>query len=346
MKLGGVENAVREIAKRLSKKHEVFLIVRDRPQNTNKFEKFWKEVFVVPESDNYLNFIKKRKEVEKFVKTRNIDIVNFHNWSPAFPFIFSKFKKVLTFHGTSTEQAIVDRRWLKVPIMWLIEEITANSMDAVTSITEFHMRLFKILKPLHIIPNGVDTEFFDPRKVDRKKIRKKLGLTKPTALFVGKFMPVKGLRHFIEIAKEVSDWEFIVVGDGEERYLLEDAPKNLKWLGPIYDKKKLREVYGACDVLVIPSENEGLPLVLLEGMAMELPVVCSRAGGLPEIVEAAGCGVVVRPKDVSEFVRVISNSGKRAVSNWKEQGRFFIKNNLDWKIVVKDLVIVFEGVIK
>ena len=337
MEIGGVENVIREIASRLSKQHEVFLITRERKVNTDKFEKFWSDVYVIKGTERFSNFVKKRKEVEEYVKAHKIDVVNFHNWSVAFPFIFSKFKKVLTMHGSFTE-TLLNRKDPRALAAWIAEEIAMNSADAVVSITKHHMRLFAVWRPVHVIYNGVDAEFFS-----RKKVRARRH-DRFTGLFVGKFMPAKGLRYLVEIARLLPDIDFIVAGDGEERFFLDSAPENVKWVGMVRDKKKLRELYASADFSILPSINEGLPLALLEAMAMELPIVCSRAGGMPEIVEKAGCGFVVRSRDVEGFVNAVRDlqNDREKQELFGKKGREFVERELGWERVVEKYQNVFE----
>ncbi|MBR9680437.1 MAG: glycosyltransferase family 4 protein [Candidatus Altiarchaeota archaeon] len=298
MKLGGVENVVRELAKRMKKNHQVYLIVRKRPQNT-EFEDFWDDVLVIPDSTSFRGFLKSKHLVETYIKNKKIDVVNFHNTSTIIPFVFSNFKKVLTMHGTMTENMVTQRKWHMVPLFWLLEEFVMNSCDQLISISKYHMKAFT-LRNLNILPNGVDTTFFSPKKTNRTRLRKKLKLTKKTGLFVGKFMPIKGLNYLISAAKK-SKSDLLIIGSGEEEYLLKNLPKNIKYIGPVYDKKKLREYYAAVDYLVIPSINEGLPLVLLEALAMKLPIIGTRVGGIPETIEGKNGCVLINSKNSNDL---------------------------------------------
>ena len=342
MELGGVENVVREIAKRLGRKHKVFLIVRDRPQN-GKFEKFWDGVFVIPNSRTFVNFMKSRKFVEKFVRDNKIDVVNFHNWSAIIPFMGCKFPKVLTMHGTSTERFLNQGKWIMAKIMRIAENRAMKSADLITSITKCHMEKIGFKGKFEVIYNGVDTKFFSPKKGARKSTRRKLGIRGLTGIFVGKFMPVKRLGTLLEVAKRMPEVNFIVVGDGEESYLLKNATKNVKWVGAVYDKKKLRDLYSAADFLIITSENEGLPLVLLEGMAMGLPVVASRAGGIPEIVEKAKEGILV-DKTFHNFIGGITALKQNPKKFYKT--RQYIVKNLNWEQITKDYEKLFASIKK
>ncbi|TRO62021.1 glycosyltransferase family 1 protein [Candidatus Bathyarchaeota archaeon] len=337
MEIGGVENVVREVAKRLKKRHKVYLIIRDRKQNTEP-EKFWDGFLKIPSSEKFHQFLKSRKLVEKYIQKNKIDLVNFHNWSPAAPFVFSKFKKVITMHGSSSERQLNEGRWYAFPFMWLVEEIAMNSCDAITSITKHHMRLFALFKPLKTVYNGVDTKFFSPATVKRATARTELKISGFTGLFIGKFLHVKGLKYLLDAARELEDVHFVIIGDGEEKYLLENAPKNVRWIGAIYDKKVLRKYYSAADFLVIPSINEGLPLVLLEGLSMGLPVVGTDAGGIPEILRRGG-GIAVPKKNPKAIVCAIESIRMKKLKRKAE-------TVFDWNDVTKGYEDLFESVMR
>ena len=120
----------------------------------------------------------------------------------------------------------------------------------------------------------------------------------------GRLDPVKGLDTFLRAARLVLDREpgarFVIAGDGAlERDLkalasrlgIEDA---CRFLGARHD---IADVMSAMDVFVLPSLNEGMPMAVLEAMALAKPVVASKVGGLPEVIRHRESGVLVPPSD-------------------------------------------------
>jgi glycosyltransferase involved in cell wall biosynthesis len=191
---------------------------------------------------------------------------------------------------------------------------------------------------IRLIPNGVDLEYFDPAQFERGRSRRQLGLESSTAvvLFGGRLDPVKRPLLLPEVARELQRvrgggaTHFVVAGDGPEAarlrsmiqtHRLED---NFTLLGHVPDIAGLMAV---ADLLLIPSQGEGVPLVLLEALAMQLPVVACRAGAIEEALPP-DCGVLVEPGPYEEtrlaeaLDELLRDPSRRKAMG--EQGRAFV----------------------
>lgn len=125
-------------------------------------------------------------------------------------------------------------------------------------------------------------------------------------LCVGRFVPAKGydlaLTAFAAIAGQFPDARLILAGDGPQRRELEaDAAAagladRVQFPGWI-DASEVERLLSAVDVLLIPSRREGLPLIALQAARMEVPVVATTAGGLPEIIVDGTTGLLVPPEN-------------------------------------------------
>lgn len=119
---------------------------------------------------------------------------------------------------------------------------------------------------------------------------------------VGRLEPIKGFTYFIEAARIILEQlphaRFVLVGDGSQRAALERQAAPLgdavTFLGMRQD---VPEVMAALDVLVVPSLNEGMGRVALEAGAAGIPVVASRVGGLPDVIDDGETGLLAPPKD-------------------------------------------------
>jgi len=166
-----------------------------------------------------------------------------------------------------------------------------------------------------IIPNGVDLADFDPaRPVDRQAVRRSLGLT-PDDVIVGtvaRLHEQKGHRFLVQampaILERFPQARFCFVGEG----LLEtDLKRQCREAGVASKvvfagaRDDVAAVLTTFDLFVLPSLYEGFGIVLLEAMAMCLPVVASDVGGIPEVVEAGRTGILVPPGDVASLAQAV-----------------------------------------
>jgi glycosyltransferase involved in cell wall biosynthesis len=170
--------------------------------------------------------------------------------------------------------------------------------------------------------NGIDREKFRPG--DRAEACRQLGLDsdRRRVLYVGNLLPVKGPTVLSRAAEQLSDAEVIFVGSGPEKIMV----------GRCVGARPHEEIpswMNASDVLCLPSLNEGLPNVALEAMACGLPVVASRVGGVPEIVQEGVNGFLVPPSDPNALVEAL----RRALTTqWDGEVIRASVSRFDWDV--------------
>jgi glycosyltransferase involved in cell wall biosynthesis len=126
---------------------------------------------------------------------------------------------------------------------------------------------------------------------------------------VGRLTAVKGHEHFLVAAERLlqyrRDLHFVIVGDGPLLNYLKDMATDLcitdhvRFLG---HRDDTYDLMGAMDVFVLPSLHEGIPMVLLEAMALARPVVASKVGGIPEVITDSEHGLLVPAADPDGLV--------------------------------------------
>ena len=172
----------------------------------------------------------------------------------------------------------------------------AASVDAFVSVSDAAAATWRPalarLRPgarLATIANGVAAPAV---RVGRSAMREALGIAVgPLLLCIARFTPQKDHASLIEACALLRDWgravRLALVGDGEGRAACEARVADLGLEGVEFLglRDDIGDLLGAADVLVLPSLFEGLPLVVLEAMAVGLPVVATRIGGT---VEALG----------------------------------------------------------
>jgi colanic acid/amylovoran biosynthesis glycosyltransferase len=210
--------------------------------------------------------------------------------SKIFPVSFS-----ITVHGPD--------EFYDVPGYRLQEKIAGASF--ICTIGKFaRSQLMKISPPVQwtkfeVAPLGVDPERFGPRP------------SPPAAdgfelICVGRLVPAKGQQMLVgamsKLLGEGRNIRLRLVGDGPDRQSLERRVADLAigasviFEGPV-NQDRIRSLYQAADLFVLPSFAEGIPVVLMEAMAMEIPVVTTFVNGIPELIRHGIDGWLVAPSD-------------------------------------------------
>lgn len=127
--------------------------------------------------------------------------------------------------------------------------------------------------------------------------------------FAGRISPEKGVQILMDVARRLPDIPFRAAGGSDSMSeLLKQAPENFKFEGHL-SKESLDDFYAGCRMIILPSTwFEGLPFVLIETMLRGIPVICSRIGGLPEIVEDWVTGLLFDPgnsNDLADKIRYL-----------------------------------------
>ena len=159
---------------------------------------------------------------------------------------------------------------------------------------------------LTVIPNGVDTEFFQPPPDGR-------GQAPPVLLSVARLVPDKDhetlLKAFGLVSSRHPGAELWLVGNGPRRRSLERQTAELGLPGKVRfvsGAADLRPFYHRADLFVLSSVAEALPNVVLEAMATALPVVATRVGGLGEAVVSGTTGLLVPPRDADALAGALA----------------------------------------
>jgi glycosyltransferase involved in cell wall biosynthesis len=155
-----------------------------------------------------------------------------------------------------------------------------------------------------------------PALPTREALRSSLGIDGPTLAFVGRLTRAKALEVTFAAVAEVEGVSLLVVGDGEERAMLEDlAGPRIRFLGSL-PRERVLEVMAASDAVILSSAWENFPHALVEGLAVGTPVIATRVGGVPEIVEEEVNGLLVPPGDplalAAAIRRFFADDGLRA----------------------------------
>jgi len=243
-------------------------------------------------------------QIRAFVRERALDLIHAHNVAPlAYAGVATRLgrRPVMVYsehnqiYSASAASKLKFRYYLH-----LADHLVAVSHDLSGTL----VREARVRRRIRVLHNGIDGARF--RRLDGAPVRAELGLAAGERL-VGTGVVLseqKGIRYLLEAAGQVvssrPEVRFAIAGDGPLRGELEQRASALglddkvAFLGYRAD---MPEVISALDVYVLPSLWEGLPLALLEAMAIGKPIVATRVGGNPEVVEHGVNGFLVPPRD-------------------------------------------------
>jgi len=208
-------------------------------------------------------------------------------------------------------------------------------------------------RKIRVVHNGVAAEKFSPRASRRKWLLPQLAAKDRLVIMVANMhISVKGHTDLISAAKTVwarnPDVRFLLVGDGKMRAEFERRARAAGLEGVVLflgNRTDVPALLSCCDVGVLASLAEGLPNAILEYMAAGLPVVATRVGGVPEIIEDEVNGLLVPPGDPAALaraiLRVLSNDSLRA--RLAKSGREHALAKFDFERVVDAVSQLYEG---
>jgi glycosyltransferase involved in cell wall biosynthesis len=261
---------------------------------------------------------------------------------------------VCTAHGNDINIDPHFNRLTLAQTRWTIR--SADAMIAVSRALQERMLQLATPKRSEVIPSGVHLDAFPPMK--RSVARASLGLPadRPIALFVGSLLPVKGvqwlIRAFACVRQGVPSSLLVLVGEGPLLEELRAAASDLdiadavEFAGP-QPRSQIPSWMAAANLLVLPSQNEGMPLVILEAMASGLPVVASDVGGIGDALDAPAAGLLAPAGDETALsaamVRVLTDDDlqRQLGEQGKARARLF-----SWEINSEKTVSLYTEILR
>jgi glycosyltransferase involved in cell wall biosynthesis len=312
----GVEEHVLSLVKCLDRgKFQVFVVAP--PGLVDAFGKDLTDldVTVLPLAIRGLTDMANRLRFWRFLQKARIDIVNTHMFQASLKFMplaaLARVPiRIETAHGI--EQWRLDKGWIKRH-SFIVDKWFSKLLTQVLAVSHGCKRDLVRIKGIpaeriSVVHNGRDVTAFDPLcgREARQRVRQRYGIAGDELVFgvMARLEPQKGHAFLLEavarIAARRQDFRVLLVGDGAKRTELQSLAARLG-IGPrvIFAGFQSDVVghYAAMDVKVLPSLWEGLPLCLIEAMAMEKPVIATEIEGTTEVVQHKRNGLLVPPRN-------------------------------------------------
>jgi len=204
------------------------------------------------------------------------------------------------------------------------------------------------VKPVSVIPFGIDIKKFTPRKVDT--------IFKEGEFIIGSIKPLESLynidvtiKAFAALHKKYPNFRLLIIGEGSEEKKLQELCTSLgvqngvTFTGRIPFNEISRH-YNMIDVLVNISEYESFGVSIIEAMACEKPVVVTNVGGLKEIVKDDSLGIKVEVGNVEQTAGAIEQlySDKKKYSEIARKSREHVVTHYNWDENLKQMIVAYQ----
>jgi glycosyltransferase involved in cell wall biosynthesis len=211
---------------------------------------------------------------------------------------------------------------------------------------------------IETVPYGVDAVRFAPSSAARTAVRDEFGLgDAPFVLAAGRLVSKKGFAFLIEAARDlrarIPTLRVLIAGDGDLRAELDAAAQATHGIVSLIGNRSQDEIArlsAAADVIVVPSVRDeagnvdGLPNFALEALASATPVVATRTGGLPQVIDDGQSGLLVPERDPAALARAIHDlladrPGARALG---EAARARVMRDFSWARLAERFEIAYD----
>ncbi|MFD0318670.1 glycogen synthase [Streptomyces flavalbus] len=248
------------------------------------------------------------------------------------------------------------------------ERTAIEAADAVIAVSgamrEDILACYPALDParVHVVHNGIDTALYRPDPGTDTLERLGIDPGRPYVLFVGRITRQKGVPHLLRAVRHIDPAAQVVLCAGapdtpeierefQELYAELSAVRDgVHWIPRMLPRPEVIQLLTHADVFVCPSVYEPLGIVNLEAMACGTPVVASRVGGIPEVVEDGETGLLVLVDDDFEagLARALDTvlADPVAASQMGQAGLERAVREFGWDTVARRTVRLYEEVLK
>lgn len=315
---GGLENGIVNVANRLpGDRYCISICALDSEETfSGRIRRPESEFYLLPKRGDGIDW-SLIWSLARLFRRAKVDLVHSHNWGTfLYSVVAAKLARVPIIHGEhgKTQNDLQSLGMLKRQTKSLLGRRVDRLVTVSQSIADEWASYGVSRERIQWIPNGVDTERFQPR-ADQRECRLRFGLPED-ALLIGGIGRLDALKNyevlvtaFAKLAGQLPDLHLALLGDGPCRERLLGKAKQLG----VADRVSIlgwrpdpENFLAALDLFVLPSKYEGMSNVVLEAMASGLPVVCADLPAHREVFESGREGLVVSPCNAETLAEVLA----------------------------------------
>lgn len=197
-----------------------------------------------------------------------------------------------------------------------------------------------------VLRNGVDLDLFS--QADREGAKARFGFERPLLLSVGRVIEGKGHHVLIEALTQLPEYDLAIAGTGPMLAALQTQARRLNVSGRVHflcaiPHQDMPSLYSAADILILASQREGWPNVLLEALACGTPVIATPVGGIPECISNGPAGRLLSDRSVENVVAAVREFPLSPAS--RVAARAYAEK-FSWDATSKGQMQIFESVVK
>ncbi len=316
------------------------------------------------------SFLKYSPEMERVAMGSaggQFDVVHQHSiWTGISRVTYKLSKKhdipsIIAPHGSLESWALKRSNWKKQIATYLYESRNLNNAACLHATAEPEFSDFQkygLLNPIAVIPNGISNKCLNSDgSADNFRNHFKINPHKRILLFMSRITPKKGLFMLLNainmIINVFDDWMLVLIGPDEfghksevEALVKELNMKDIvKFVDPVFNQLK-RDAFSAADLFVLPSYSEGAPIVILDSLAVGVPVITTKASPWEDL-STYGCGwwVGVNVNEISEALKCAVGLPREYLKEMGQRGKELVASKYTWSSLTQMTVDLYSWLI-
>lgn len=301
--------------------------------------------------------VKVIRNIRKLLRKYNINILHCHDYKANFFGFFASrglnIKIIATNHlWTKATRSLRIYERIDGFILRFFDQVIAVSDSIKKDILKSGVPEQKVIT----IYNGIDLGKFD-LNCSSEYLRQEFNIPSDIQIVgtAGRLTVEKSQSYLLDAAVEVlkilPKTIFLIVGDGPLKMELVQKTKSLGIEKNVIFtglRKDMVNIYNLFDIFVSSSFREGIPLVILEALAMKKPVIATDVGGVAKLVIDNQTGILLQPGDLKSLASAIVTllKDRDKAKSMGEKGRRLVESNFSAKVMANNYLKVYEGILK